>query len=155
MRIIILILALIGFQKMAFCRLIVCPTFHDMQYQSDIVVIARPIASITSTNFKSDSGWRRELDVQDVLTKFEVSNVFKGDKNLKTFTLHHFRANRKITDPTNGPHFVTFDSRLDSYYLLFLKQESDGQYVPVTGQMDPGITCIMELKRDSSFPESK
>lgn len=96
--------------------------------------------------------------VVGVETKFTAAAVLKGDKTLKNFTLHHYRADQ-VWVP-NGPTFISFDPAAEfrsdrpartADYILFLIREHDGRYTPVAGQVDPG-SAIMQIGSPDLFP---
>lgn len=145
MRFTLITLLIINILTVAHARLIMSPSLRDMQYSADMVVIARPISSMTTNYDENATDLGHGADVLDVLTKFEVLAVFKGDGHMKTFILHHFCFVRGKKAGVTGPHLVTFDPKSEARYLLYLTQESTNQYAPFTGQWDPGISCIMKL----------
>ena len=109
---------------------------------SDIVVIANPIQKTNDTNEKS---LMLNIPSTGVETAFAVSLILKGDKALKTFNLHHYRADSQKTVMVNGPNFISFRMPGDFRpsepqtlysYLFFLVRESDGRYAPAGGQID-------------------
>ena len=71
-------------------------------------------------------------------TTFKVLAVLKGDKKLKGFALYHLREANPENVP-NGPQLISFDLKGQRRYLLFLKREADGRFVPVTGQVDAAV----------------
>jgi hypothetical protein len=112
-------------------------TYQELFNNSDLVVIASPVAT---TDTKEHMILAGEDDI-GVETMFMVSVVLKGNAALKDFILHHYRAG-SLQVP-NGPSLISFDS-IDKQYLLFLTRESDGRYSPTFGQTDPGL-CGIEL----------
>jgi RHS repeat-associated protein len=80
--------------------------------------------------------------------KFESCLVLKGDKKIARFQLHHYRY-RSADDEdavANTPEFVKITRGRKTTFLLFLVRESDGKYVPVTGQTDPALFSVLLLK---------
>ena len=77
-----------------------------------------------------------------VETTFTLQAVLKGEaKDLKEFVVYHLREpDAQAQAPAvNAPMLVKFDVEARHKYLLFLKREAGGRYVPVTGQTDPAI----------------
>ena len=152
-------LAVAALSGPAFGRGIQNWTYEKLMDGSDLIVIAKPIASVDIEekefpgfpflpNFPTDT-------VVGVETTFEVQGVLKGEgerqegeKRLKLtkIVLHHYRLNGRT--PPNGPNLVAFDPQQPKTYLLFLKKAPDtGRYVPVNGQADPAMYSVIELKR--------
>jgi hypothetical protein len=142
----------------ASARLIQSWTFQQLTDKADLVVIGKPVS--TNDTAERISNWQgfTKQSVVGVETKFRVAAVLKGDKNLKTLTLHHYRADQ-VWGP-NGPTFISFDPsaefrsdtpRVTATYILFLTNESDGRYASVAGQVDPGL-AIRQVGAPDSFP---
>jgi hypothetical protein len=123
-------------------------SYKELLDRSDMVVIATPSSRTRDTNEPCDLP--SSLKCTGVETVFEVSAVFKGDKDIRTFTLRHCRvvnevnASGEIMSWANGPAFVHFEAGAGSY-LLFLVRESGARYAPTGGQMDPGIQAVGKL----------
>jgi hypothetical protein len=135
---IVLIVVLPG---IAGARLVRMWSDQELIDKSDLVVIATPIA----TNDTQEQGVRPSCAAQPVVgveTKFAVSAVLKGDQAIKHFILHHYRAD-KMRVP-NAPTFISFDLKKNRIFHLFLVRQSDGQYAPVAGQMDPELSIREE-----------
>lgn len=127
-----------------FSRLEKGMTYQEMESQADLVVIAKPTSTKEMTEGEEVLGgtWK----VIGLSTKFSVHAILKGDKDLKSFVLHHYRINGDSKALINGPNFVHFDPKARYCFLLFLRKEPDGRYAPVAGQIDPAITSIITLK---------
>lgn len=82
-------------------------------------------------------------------TEFQVGVVLKGDQNLKSYVLHHYRLANPSGVGLNGPVLVSFDSKPRGHYLLFLTHEADGRYAPVAGQVDSAKSIF---KLESGYP---
>ena len=115
---------------------------QELLDKSDLVVIATPTTS-ADTQERTDLPGFLAQHVIGVETGFAVSAVVKGDKELKNFVLHHYRAD-KGTVP-NGPSFIAFKPEEKRTFLLFLKRGTDGRYAPTVGQVDPGFQGITEI----------
>lgn len=128
-------------------------SYKELLNRSDMVVIATP-GRTRDTNEPCDL--RLPLKCTGVETVFDVSAVFKGDKDIRTFTLHHYREVNEVNasgEPMgliNGPAFVHFEAGAGSY-LLFLVRESDARYAPTTGQMDLDIGAVGRLPYSDPF----
>jgi hypothetical protein len=119
-------------------------SYEKMLERADLVVIAKSLSTqeiLEDSKLPDGSTW----DVVGLATQLEVRAVLKGDKNLKSFTLHHYRQKTPEEVIPNGPSFVLFDPKHHQKYLLFLKKESDGRYSPVTGQVYPALFSVLKL----------
>ena len=117
-------------------------TYHEMFEKADLVVVA------TAGNTK-DRAERAKLlhdvDVIGVETEFTTRLVLKGPPDVRKFVLHHYREpDGQFIE--NGPALVYIPPGVHPNFLMFLIKEKDGIYVPVTGQTDPILFSILELK---------
>jgi hypothetical protein len=118
-------------------------TWEEMCDQADLVVIARPTATKDTSEH---SKLLETIPVIGVHTEFETRLVLKGSHALTSFTLHHYRfASIKEEETTaNGPNLLRI--RIQPFrlhtFLLFLRREKSGIYVPVTDQIDPDVSVI-------------
>jgi hypothetical protein len=113
--------------------------------KADLVVIARP----TSTKDTDErSTVLHDIPVVGVSTEFDARLVLKGSK-ISTFKLHHYRL-QSFDDwrIANGPGLIKIEIHPHQHkdFLLFLRREKDGGYVPVTDQTDPAGTSVIELQ---------
>jgi hypothetical protein len=110
--------------------------------KADLIVIAQ----VFETQDTAKSSTILTLNAIEVVTDFRTHLVLKGDKNIKTFQLRHYKLANLSDEETiaNGPNFVEF-SRKHAQCLLFLVKERDGRYAPVTGQEDPALHSVLEL----------
>jgi hypothetical protein len=122
--------------------------YQELLDKSDLVVIANATVRTADTTERCllpDLG--PDLPCIGVETPFKVLAVFKGERKLKSFTLHHYRVVYR-GGIIGGPTLVFFDPsdpRVAGSYLLFLVREKDGRYAPTLGQMDPGFKVIIRL----------
>ena len=123
-------------------------TFQDMFAKSDLVVIAAPIATFETREHTALKDIAPPVEVLGLSTEFQVRLVLKGDKAMNKFALHHYRQEHQES-MISGPELISFDAKLwGPRFLLFLIKEHDGRYAPVTGQTDPALYSIIELKTD-------
>jgi hypothetical protein len=114
--------------------------------KADLVVIGKPLSS-------KDTGERTmlpgggDIHVIGINTEFETRVALKGDKNVKTFVLHHYRIDSALerVPILDGPVLASFDPKEHNAYLLFLIKEPDGRYAPASGQVDPAEFSILKL----------
>jgi hypothetical protein len=123
-------------------------TFQEMFAKSDLVVIAAPIASFETGEHTALKDIAPPVEVLGLSTEFQVRLVLKGDKEMNKLVLHHYRLEHE--EPMiSGPEFISFDPKLwGPPFLLFLIKERDGRYAPVTGQTDPALYSVIQLKTD-------
>jgi hypothetical protein len=123
-------------------RLMEALSYEEMFAKADLVVIAKPLTN-------SDSDERTTIapsvDVIGVNTEFEARLVFKGDRNVAKFVLHHYRLANPDEPLVNRPAFASFTPDESKSFLLFLMKDSDGRYVPVGGQLDPAHLSVIKL----------
>ena len=119
-------------------RLMEVWTYQKLLEKSDLVVIANPTAVI-DTKEEIDLPGYSAMRATGVETHFQISAVFKGEKNLKDFTMHHYRASKPDIGYPNGPNLVSFDPTQKHSYIIFLIREADGRYAPTCGQTDPAF----------------
>jgi hypothetical protein len=152
--------ATVAIASAASARIVQPPTYQQLVDKSDLVVIAKP--RLTNDTAERVANWQG-FTMQSVIgveTKFTVASVLKGDKNLKNFTLHHYRPDG-VWVP-NGPTFISFDPSAElrsdvpavtATYILFLTKEPDSRYASSAGQVDPGL-AIRKVGASEVFPSN-
>ena len=147
--------------------------------RSDLVVVASPLSSTncgpaTNTIMAGDEAmspmWRTWwLAVIPVNTAFETSAVLKGSLETNRLIVFHYSWNPNAKDCPivihDALHLVSFTNHLaypdggsaivyfrSPSYLLFLKRQKDGRYMPTTGQIDP-IYSVQLLASPEHFEE--
>lgn len=125
-------------------RLINAQTFRELEKMSDTIVVAKPVANRDTEERTDLRGIAPGIQVIGLSSEFEVSMVVKGDANLKSVVVHHYR----LADPNqrmmNAPMLASFDPKSTNRYLVFLHREADGRYAPFE-QVDPAWTSFMEV----------
>jgi hypothetical protein len=129
-------------------------TFQEMLDKSDLVVIATALKSKDSTERKklididvinTTAPEQLQDEVIGVETEFQTRVTLKGPKDVTKFLLHHYRWTLD-EEVANGPNFIQIPSQRHGTFLMFLAREKDGRYAPVTGQFDPAVLSIFEIK---------
>lgn len=122
-------------------------SYQELEDQSDLVAIARPISTQETTERTDLPDISPATHVIGLSTEFAIGVVMKGDRNLKRLTLHHYKLAPLPPNVNfaNGPNLAAFDPKSNSPYLLFLHRESDGRYSPVSGQVDPTLFSILRI----------
>ncbi|MDA1054933.1 MAG: hypothetical protein O3C40_31300 [Planctomycetota bacterium] len=117
-------------------------SYQELLDKSDLVAIATPRATNDTEEHINLPGLAAQR-VVGVETEFAVSVVLKGDKALKKFSLHHYRAEGAMV-VRNGPTLVSFAPG-EKTFIAFLVREADGRYAPTVGQVHPGMQGIHVL----------
>jgi hypothetical protein len=124
-------------------------TFEEMFAKSDLVVIAMPIATFETGERTALKDIAPPVEVLGLSAEFQVRLVLKGDKGKSKFVLHHYKLEHEEA-MISGPELIRFDPKLwGPPFLLFLIKERDGRYAPVTGQTDPALDSVIQLKTDT------
>ena len=123
-------------------------SFQQMFDKADLVIIATAIGT-------KDTAERAKLldtiEVIGVETGFKTRLVLKGSTGVVQFVLHHYRE-ANADSVANGPALINIPPGRHPNFLMFLTKEKDGRYVPVTGQVDPALFSVIELK-SGGIPE--
>lgn len=122
-------------------------SYEELFEMADLVVIAMPTAvrdTQEKTVFPDIRQNEQPVPAVGMEADFEILLELKGVKEAKTFVLHYLRHSDQ--SGPNGPCLVSFDPARKNRYLLFLKREGDGRYVPASGQLDP-VDSIEALSR--------
>ena len=126
-------------------------SYEEMFAQSDLVVIAEPIASRDTGERKVAEQVSPDVPVAGVITECKALYVLKGRK-IKEFKLHHFRD---ISRPKpnvvvlGGPIGISFDlskHHLYHRYLMFLVRDGNNRFAPFAGQTMVEDISIQEIK---------
>ena len=142
-RAVLAILVLLASAGIVDARAIAAWSYQKLLDKSDVVVIATPTARSDSTESLKDLE-RSGQPVIGVETKFTVSAVLKGEMEIRTLVLHHYRDDGGSIP--NGPRLVSFDPEMKRTYLLFLVRENDGRFAPAFGQVDPAVCGISAIE---------
>ena len=137
-------------------RIMTAWTYESLNDKATFVVIATPKKVTTTSEHAAlpniSAGTNAIIGI-GVETQFDVLAVLRGDRDAKTFVLHHYKEQplperssdgRIIVYSGGGPGLVSFEPKDRKIYLLFLQQEPDGRYVAVSGQTDP-FWSVMEF----------
>jgi hypothetical protein len=117
-----------------------------MYDKADLVVIAYGVSTRDTAERTTLSDLEPHVPVIGVVSEFKTSLVLKGPRDARTFQLHHYRfASPHDQLAANSPDLVRL-SEAHLPFLMFLVKEPDGRYAPVTGQTDPALHSVVELK---------
>jgi hypothetical protein len=128
-------------------------SFDELRTKSDLVVIAAWVNTVDTGIRTANADLKPPLPVIIMNTQFKILSVVKGTlKTGDTFVLRHYRldTDRMPAGVINGggslrlpppPPVTLVPAPLDAYppeaYLLFLKRDVDGTFVPTSGQVWP------------------
>jgi len=122
-------------------------SYEDMFAKSDLVVIAKPVASRDTGERKLDRHVNPPVPVASVITQCDALYVLKGPK-LKRFKLHHYRDVSRH-DPNvvviGAPTGIRFDPSKNARYLMFLVRDAVGLFAPFAGQTDVELISVQEI----------
>ena len=142
-RIFVLLIFTLALPEMLFARIGESWTYQEMFEKADLVVIAY-VLSTKDTDERTSI--LNDTNVIGVTTEFKTCLILKAAKKMATFGLHHFRypsENDRI-DIADGPNLIQIGP-YNPVFLLFLVQEADGRFAPVTGQIDPASYSVLKL----------
>jgi hypothetical protein len=121
-------------------------TYQQMYEKADLVVIAYGVSTRDTAERTTLSDLEPHVPVIGVVSEFKTSLVLKGPRDTGTFLLHHYRlASPRDQLAANSPNLIRL-SEAHLPFLMFLVKEPDGRYAPVTGQTDPALYSVIELK---------
>jgi hypothetical protein len=144
MKVLIFILLMLIIPALSFGRLTEVWSYDRMSERASLIVIAKPLSTVEISNDDKLPGGL-DYNVVGLLTTFQVKTVLKGDKTLKEFTMHYYRLKTPQESKTDRPNFVSFDLKHPQTYLFFLGNDTNNNYSPVTGQVDPAQLSVIEL----------
>jgi hypothetical protein len=105
-------------------------TYDRLKRESEVVVIA--VAKSERSVDERIILPRSSRDVLGVETSFEVSTVLLGTLRDATIMLFHARKSSRQED--DDACMISFDPNPNHAYLLFLKRDKKGRFVPTSGQ---------------------
>jgi hypothetical protein len=132
-------------------------SFDELTAQSEVVVIATPDAT-QDTGIKAElNDLRPPLPVVELNTEFKILSILKGNVSGTTLLMRHYRLDTdrirggcancgsQLDFTTTGRMAVSCRSGDVSAqlptpcnYVLFLKRDAMGVFVPTSGQVFPG-----------------
>lgn len=122
--------------------------YSALTNKSDLIVIAEPINVRELDEVAKLPGTEKDIKMIGVETIFSVKIILKGNLDGESLVLHHYRLQddlKIMLSSAEKPLLVRFDiPKEDEYpkycYLLFLKIEKDGRFVPVSGQFNAALS---------------
>lgn len=113
----------------------------ELKEKADLIVIATPQTKSQATGKNMIlEGVKPDMAVLDMITNFKIKGTLKGKSKKETFTLLHYYYNYKDPPKVQKGGPVLRKYKTDEFYreyLMFLKDEGNGIYIPISGQKDP------------------
>jgi hypothetical protein len=130
-------------------------TFQEMLDKADLVVVANAVKTKDTTERKklididiinTTAPEQLQDEVIGVETEFQTRVILKGPKDIRKFVLHHYRLVIREESGYGAPNLIEISSQRLPTFLMFLAKEKDGRYAPITGQFDPAVLSVFEIK---------
>ncbi len=127
------------------------PTHSNLLEQADVVIVGRfEKTDATETHRKI-----KHFDTVEVWSSFQVTSVLKGSPSNSVVTIKHYQQVSPPSDfgavrTTVGTPFslISFAKRYE-HYMIYLKSDGKGRYLPVTGAVDPQFSFWkLEYKKE-------
>lgn len=141
------ILVVILFTGISEARLIAHQPYEKLYEDADFVAIV-DLRSVSDSKEKLQ-GYRDPAIYEGKIATFDVGIVSKGNQDAKKVNLLYF-VYGKFSEP-NGALFLDFSDSGKHHYLVFLKKDSEGNYIPVTGHYDASLS-IKKIVKDAFSP---
>ena len=132
-------------------------SFEEMLREADLVVVATAMETRETAERsklididKLDTSAPKLLqeEVIGVETHFVVRVALKSSEPINKFVLHHYKLHAP-EEMENGPQLLEIPERRHATFLMFLRKEKDGRFAPFTGQFDPAVLSIFEIRESS------
>ena len=126
-------------------------SFEERTAQADLVVVGSFVATRDTGHQANIADVTPPFPVIEVQTEFAVRAVLKGAPGGNRIVLRHYRYDWGRLGQggvINGPLVLDFTAAATPAYdyLLFVKRDVDGTFVPVTGHVFPGES-VFALRR--------
>ena len=131
-------------------------TYREMLEKADLVVIGDWSGTEETDERSKLPETAPPVRVIGVTTEFKVNLVLRGPKDVKNLGLHHYKFQYedealrdlapqlvRILEPV---HRDEVDYPGGGRFLLFLSKEADDRYAPVTGQTNPAVYSVLNLR---------
>lgn len=100
-------------------RIVKAWSYQEFYDQSDLVVIAQKFIAEDTTEAAVPPNLSLNVHVVGVSTKFRISGVLKGDRNLTWCILHNYRLANPEAPMIDGPMLVAFDPKVYPRFCYF------------------------------------
>ncbi len=131
-----------------------CTDFNAKNFfreKSDLIVLVEIKSKEEITNNKNikDLSYTNKYTKQYIAT-CKILETFKGQYNKRNINIFFYRDYHGLSF---NQFPIPFSLNKKIYYILFLKKDTDGEYIPVTGHKAGEGSCIMVLKKISNIPD--
>ncbi|MFO1469069.1 MAG: hypothetical protein U1F35_21890 [Steroidobacteraceae bacterium] len=110
-------------------------TTESLLAESDLAVCAIPTVTRLTGRIDVIMGFNSD----EIETTFQVLTQAKGPPGIRQLVLHHYRYSRGAQPNLVAAYYLEFHPADHQQYRLYLKQEADGRYEPVSGQYDAAL----------------
>lgn len=146
----IVIFTILAQVALAFPRII--PSHANLFKQADVVIIGK----FVRTDVTDIHQTIKYLDTVRVWSSFEITTILKGSPSNSIVSIAHFKqvsnpTAREAIRTTAGTQFslISF-TPTNAHYVIYLKSDGAGKYIPVTGDIDPQFSFWkLDYKRES------
>jgi hypothetical protein len=131
-------------------------TYREMLEKSDLVVIGDWSGTKETDERSTLAETAPPVRVIGVTTEFKASLVLKGPKDVKKLGLHYYKFQYEDDALRDlAPQLIRILEPVErdgvnypggGRFLLFLSKEGDGRYAPVTGQTNPAVYSVLNLR---------
>lgn len=123
-------------------------SFQQLFDEADVVIIG----SVQETTKRIGTKARLEgegMEFDNVITRFSKRAVLKGRYQPPTLGFEHYWFPKNTKFLINPPGFKQF-TEVNKVYLIFLKNNSAGETIPVSGQKQAASSFI-DVERDGAM----
>jgi hypothetical protein len=125
----------------------------EVRNHAELIVIATPVSTAEIGDVIPLTGEPNPWMGVGLETTFKIETELKGMVSSTKFVLHHYRYQSPHEGTIGGrPSLVSFKSNDQGRYLLFLKKDADGRYVPATDQSNAGEAVFVLAEYSSPLP---
>jgi len=120
--------------------------------KSDLIAVAE-VLSITHSTAKFEGHGDPDL-YQGKVAQLLIASPLKGDISTSEVELHYFTY-AKVKSTPNGALFINFKNPDQYQYLVYLKLNESGQYIPASGLYDSAFSVRRIEKEWFQIPPGK
>jgi len=128
------------------------PSHSNLLERADVVIVGKFLKTVATEGHRKI----RHFDTVEAWTFFEVTTVLKGSPSNTVVSIMHYK---QVSPPSDwdavriwvGTPFslVSFVQQYE-HYMIYLKSEGKGKYLPVTGALDPQFSFWkLEYKKET------
>lgn len=132
------------------------PTHSVLLAQADVVIVGKFEKTETTEAHRKI----KHFDTVEVWSSFQVTSVLKGSPSNTVVSIKHYKQVSPPSDfdalrTTVGTPFslISFAKRHE-HYMIYLKSDGKGRYLPVTGAVDPQFSFWKLEYKKEGYAES-